>query len=727
MIQVLFRIATIFVFSSSILFAETGKETVNSAEASHAQMLELLKEIHSRTADENSYLGDFHARLNRDRLAKLETNAPLRDRYEILIELALCELDLGKERVAIDHLEEARSIHPLSGLSPFELVNCLFQLAVANLRLGETENCCRDNNPDSCIFPIRGGGIHSNPEGSSKAIGYLESLLERDDIDDNFIANCGWLLNIAHMTLGTWPDSVDERWRINLPEEPSAFPAFPNVASQRGLNRFSLAGGVVADDFNGDGRLDLVISSWETDKDIRYLQQAEDGSFVDYSKEANLTGLSGGLNLIQADYDNDGDLDIYVLRGAWLGAAGNHPNSLLRNEGVNEIGIPNFIDVTFLVGLGERHAPTQVAAWADFDLDGDLDLFVGNESKNDFSNPSNLFRNDNGSFVDIAALAGVENMRFTKGCSWGDYDGDGDPDLYVSNIQGPNRLYRNYGNETFIDVAVGLGVDGPTHSFPSWFWDYDNDGNLDLFASNYASGVTRFWRYYRGERLSAADIPGFFRGTGDGSFLFVPREVDLAIPMMPMGANFGDLNNDGFPDFYLGTGTPNYWDLFPNLLFISDGGERFIDRTVSSRTGNLQKGHGVILADLDADGDLDIFEQMGGAVPGDGYYDVFFENPGFPDTHWLQVRLKGVQTNRCGIGARIRAVLSEEKSVFSHVNSGGSFGANPLIQHLGLGQADHVERLEIFWPVTGKTQVLHDIPADQRILITEGQDGWESF
>lgn len=713
---------------------ETGLQEPGSPEQSHQRMLHLLDEIHTRTPDENAYLGDSKARDLRFRLAQLDSQDSAAIRFDLLIELGTAELNLGNEKVAIQHLEQALALFQLTGKSKTALADCLYQLAIAQLRLGETENCCRQHNPDSCLFPIQGGGIHSRPAPSEKAASYLEQILSAEDLTSDWKASLAWLLNITHMTLGTWPESVDSRWRIQLPSgatDGNSFPAFPNVAARHGLGNFSLAGGVVADDFNGDGRLDLIISDWDSGKDIRYLQQDGDGRFVDYSTEANLTGLSGGLNLLQADYDNDGDLDLYVLRGGWLGKNGNHPNSLLRNEGLGPNQIPRFVDVTFLVGLGERHAPTQAASWGDFDLDGDVDLFVANESRPEYPNPSNLFRNDGGTFVDVAALVGVENHRFSKGCSWGDYDSDGDLDLYISNLDGPNRLYRNYGGTSFIDVAEGLGVGDPFRSFPSWFWDFDNDGNLDIFASNYTSAGRVYWPYYRGIPLADDDIAAIYRGNGKGGFDKVTRQVALDIPMLPMGSNFGDLNNDGFPDFYLGTGTPNLSDLVPNQLLINQSGEEFLDRTIDSRTGNLQKGHAVAFADFDADGDLDIFEQMGGAVPGDGYYDALFENPGFPGTHWLQVRLVGVQTNRFGIGCRIRAVIDAgnggERTVHQVMNSGGSFGANPLIAHLGLGKTDRVKRLEIDWPVTGETQVLENIPGDRRIRVTEGESSWEPF
>ena len=190
-----------------------------------------------------------------------------------------------------------------------------------------------------------------------------------------------------------------------------------------------------------------------------------------------------------------------------------------------------------------------------------------------------------------------------------------------------------------------------------------------------------------------------------------------------MGSNFGDLDNDGYLDFYLGTGYPDYKNLMPSVMYRNRRGIDFVDVTYTGGFGHLQKGHAVVFADLDNDGDQDIFEQMGGAFPGDGYSNVLYENPGFKN-HFLTIKLVGLDSNRSAIGARIHAEVvenGERRSIYKHVNSGGSFGANPLRQTIGLGKAEKIETLEIFWHTTGLTQTFHDIPLDQFIQITEGE------
>ena len=523
------------------------------------------------------------------------------------------------------------------------------------------------------------------------------------------------------MTVGAYPAEVPDEFLIPPErfESEQGVARFRDVASMLGLNTVSLSGGAIADDFDGDEWLDLIVSDWSPSGQLRFFRNNGDGTFSERTEEAGLRGLYGGLNLVQTDFDSDGDLDVFVLRGAWLERAGRHPNSLLQND-----GNARFRDVTFSAGLAEHHFPTQTAAWADFDNDGDLDLYVGNESF-----PSQLFRNNgDGTFSDIADAAGVTNGEVAKGVVWGDYDGDRLPDLYVSNFGALNRLYRNNGDSTFTDVAPEAGVTYPLKSFPTWFWDFNNDGSLDLFVSGYERRVDDVAAHYLGLPAMDTEPDSLYQGDGTGSFRYVGLETDLNHVTQPMGSNFGDLDNDGFLDFYLGTGYPEYEGLMPNLLFRNVEGKRFADVTTAAGMGHLQKGHGVAFADFDHDGDQDIFVELGGAYVGDVYANALFENPGFGN-NWLVVRLVGAKSNASAIGSRIRAVISEgsaQRSVYRWVNSGGSFGANPLRQHLGLGRAQKVDALEIYWPASDRTQVFRDIDVNQSIVVSEDRDHLET-
>ncbi len=694
--------------------------------ASHRRMVMHLEDIRRRTPDENIWQGDRQARQARQALASLPAGADDRERARREADLGFHELRLGNEREAIELYESA-----YAHLSPFEdkgsrskALRHLFRLGVAYLRYGETQNCCKGNTAESCILPLRGSGFHTDPEGSREAIRCFGMVLENAPPRSVMHYKALWLLNIACITLGEYPDGVPERYRVPeqvfLPGED--FPRFENLAPKLGLASFNLFGGVVADDLDNDGHLDIVTSTFDTAGPLHFFHNEGDGTFTDRTQEAGLEGLFGGLNMVQADYDNDGNLDLFVLRGAWLSTAGRHPNSLLHNNGDG-----SFTDVTFAAGLGDVQYPTQTAAWADYDNDGDVDLYVGNESTTGLDAPCQLFRNNgNGTFTDVAVEAGVDNRTFVKGVIWGDYDGDRYPDLYVSSMSGPNRLYHNNGDGTFADVADELGVVQPIDSFPVWFWDFDNDGVLDLYVPSYegtAGSVGTVAASYLGKPISN-EMPRLYRGDGQARFQEVARDHGLTLFLLPMGANFGDLNNDGYLDFYLGTGYPDYEAIMPNVMYLNRDGAGFDDVTLAGGFGHLQKGHAIAFVDFDNDGDQDIFAQMGGAFPGDRFSDCFYENPGFGN-HWVALHLVGVHSNRSAIGARIRVDVVEDgkrRSIYKHVNTGGSFGSNPLRQTIGLGTAAEIVRLEIDWPTTGLTQTFDDVSVDAFYRVIEDSD-----
>lgn len=688
---------------------------------SHERMTARLKEILKDTPQTNKYLGDAELKKMVRKLARLQVSEPAIERMMLLANIGVAELSQGRSREAAVRLEEALSLTtaaekfvPAGHQNEFDSIcrDMMLDLAVAWLRVAETENCIHCQTGESCILPIGPGGIHRQQEGARQSIKLLTKLLTLDP--ENYSAR--WLINVAVMTVGEYPEMVPEPWRIppSVFQSTSSFPKFDNIAADLGLNTVDLSGGVIIEDFDNDGWLDVVTSTWDTSGAMHYYKNNGDGSFTDRTAEAGLADSLGGLNMIQADYDNDGNVDIYVLRGAWLAEHGQHPNSLLRN-----VGGGRFRDVTFDAGLAEPAQPTHSAAWSDFDNDGDLDLFVGVEE----IAASQLFENrGNGKFVDIAEAAGVTNDRFVRGCTWGDYNHDRRPDLYVSNLGGENRLYRSNTDGTFTDVAVTLGVQLPAHSFPTWFWDCNNDGHLDIFVSSYSGHINDLAEQYFGRR-TAHESPALYLGDADGGFRNVSAEYGLDCVALTMGGNFGDIDSDGYPDFYLGTGYPQYEGIVPNMLFRSKRGNSFENVTFAAGMGHLQKGHGVSIADLDHDGDQDVFIQLGGAYKGDVFANALFQNPGFGN-HWLCIRLVGEQSNRSAIGAQIRAVIDDEegsRSINSSINSGGSFGANPLRSYLGLGQATSVRELEIYWPATNKTQVFRDVAVDQFLEIKEGQ------
>ena len=697
------------------------------ARSDQPKMSDLLKQIAAESEETNPILGKGKLRSLRAELAALPADATPDQLVPLLLEIGEQELRQGNIEGSIEALTRADTIiqkpESASYFAKAAGITSAYRLGIAYMRLGETQNCFARHTGQSCIMPISGSGIHTVKDGSTTALQHLQRVLKLAPQDSTMYLRAQWLYNIAAMTLGQYPNDVPKEYVISQSVFASEedFPHFQNVAAEVGVNSSHLAGGVIADDFDNDGFLDILVSDWNPSAPLEYLHNNKNGTFSNRSAEAHLSDVLGGFNLIQADYNNDGFVDVLVLRGAWLGEKGKYPKSLLKNNGDG-----TFTDVTFESGLGEAMFPSQTAAWADYDHDGDLDLYIGNETAYGVTSPCEMFRNEGGKFVDVAEKAGVTNLRFAKSVVWGDYDNDGDPDLYVSNLGQPNRLYRNNGDGTFSDIAQEAGVVDPQWSFGAWFWDYDNDGNLDLYVSWYdwgRAGLGAVASSYLG-KPGNYEPPRLYRGDGKGHFQNVAESCHLVKGILPMGVNFGDLDNDGYLDFYLGTGYPDYESLIPNVMYHNQQGRRFADVTTAGGFGHLQKGHGIAFADFDNDGRQDVFEQMGGFFRGDASFNTLYRNPGFSN-HWVDVLAQGVQSNRSAIGARIHIVITEngkERSIYKHVNSGATFGANPLRQTIGLGKAEKIIRLEILWPTTGKTQVFENVPMDRLLRIKENAD-----
>ena len=644
-------------------------------------------------------------------------------RVSILSQLAFHRLRLGHVDESIRLLNEALE---LADPGSFDRFGIMEDLAVAYMKQGELRNCVSPEGRLVCTLPLDATYAHEDKSSATIATDMLESLLDHNPESVRY----RWLLNVAHMSLGSYPDGVPREFLI----PPDVFAPeyeldrFEEVAADIGIYGVDLAGGSIVEDFDNDGLLDIMTSTWDPAGSLKYYRNEGDGRFSVRTESAGLSGQLGGLNIVQADYDDDGWVDVLVMRGGWLLSRGQMRMSLLRNEGDG-----TFSDVTQEAGLALPAYPSQSAAWADYDNDGDLDLFSCSESMPEAPEegaaiifPSRLFRNNgDGTFTDVADAAGVTNLRYCKGSAWGDYDSDGDPDLYVSNYAGENRLYRNNGDGKFTDVAPELGLTEPLESFPTWFWDYDSDGCLDLFVAGYASDIELVAKDYLGIPNDGAR-PRLYRNDGNGGFEDVTEQVGLDRVSQTMGANFGDLDDDGFPDIYLGTGFPAFDALAPNVAYRNNAGESFSDVTFSAGLGHIQKGHGIAFGDLDRDGDQDIFMQVGGFYPSDGFPNALYVNPG-NGNRWLSVRLVGVESNRSAIGARIKVTVLEggaRRDIRAVVGSGGSFGASSLEQEVGMGTADAVESLEVYWPTSGIRQRFEDVPLNSALEIWEDGDGY---
>jgi hypothetical protein len=686
-------------------------------------------------------------------LAALPPDAPPADRFNVLYPLAdtlaaMGELDAARARFS-ECLALARAVGDAQAAATVTR-----QLAMTWLRTAERENCIAGHHGESCILPFSDRAQHRVRRGSEQAIAILSDHLDREPHDLAAI----WLFNIAHMTLGSWPDGIAKH--LLLPPQRFAseadFPRFRDVANERGLATVALAGGAVMDDLTGDGRLDVVVTSSGPFEPIALFEQQPDGTFRDVAAERGLAGQLGGFQCFARDWNGDRRLDLLVQRGAWLHEHGAIPNSLLLQQADG-----TFVDFTLEAGI-EVAQPSLVAASADIDLDGDLDLFLGGESRGrgsatDF--PCRLFRNrGDATFEEITSAAGVSNDRMCKGANFGDFDGDRDPDLYVSNLGQPNRLYRNEGDCRFTDVAAELGVDEPITSFGCAFFDADNDGALDLWVANYATPSARpleMAAWYR-DRTPGLDTMRLYRNDGRGRFRDATAASGLARVVFPMGCNVGDLDGDGFADLYLATGDPEFASLWPNILLKNERGQRFLDVTSASGTGHLQKGHGVAIGDIDSDGDQDLFVEIGGVLKDDAFASALFLNPG-SGRRWLTVELDGRESDRFGVGARVRCTIVEgsaagsaaggagggaegavgddgddgddgdsvapaptTRDVIEFVGTNASFGGNSLQCELGLGAATRIVALEVFWPTSGLTQRFTDVALDQHVLVVEG-------
>ena len=592
------------------------------------------------------------------------------------VEMARTYIKCGLYHEAIGELEIAREdtrVRP----------QALHELSVASFRAGRFNDAAR----------YAGESLHI--DGSSQRTRLLLWLASEK--------SGGYALDVP----------ADMRMQVRSGRQPTTL-ALEDVAVRVGLDKTSGGRGTAVFDYDGDGWLDVLIAA--AHGGCTLYKNNGDGTFTDASIPSGMdTCLTAFITTI-GDYDNDGHPDIFVTRNGFFSGE----CSLYHNNGDG-----TFTEVTERAGL-TGWGPAFTASWVDYDLDGRLDLFVAYNLGSLFERKTKnrLFHNNgDGTFTDVTESAGLVTEWPTIGSTWGDYDNDGRPDLFVSNSIGRSQLFHNNGDGTFTDVSRESGLD--TYGLGSiCYWiDYDNDGWLDLVQNVWSDSEDVIHTLQHGEGPPDGQPARLWRNNRDGTFTLRSRELGVTGCWGSMSGNAGDINNDGHQDIVLGNGSPRMERVEPLTLLESDG-RQFRDVTFTAGLPIAGKSHGVNLADLFGDGRLSLIVASGGAYPGD-LLTVGAFCPKERLGHYLNVRLAGIRSNRSAIGARVR-LEAGGKSQHRLVSGGSQFGCLPFEQHFGLGtDTQVVDAIEIAWPSGARQRIAGPIAADDTIRITEGDDSLE--
>jgi hypothetical protein len=520
-----------------------------------------------------------------------------------------------------------------------------------------------------------------------------------------------WLWLTARK-MGAYPVFVPEEFRMEVTagyDRPVV--EFTDIAARIGLDKTSGGRGIAIFDYDNDGYLDIAIAAAHGGCNLYH--NNGDGTFTDVSIGSGIDKSVNTFALLAGDYNNDGFVDLYITRLGFYGGEG----ELLRNNGDG-----TFTNVTEEAGLN-LWGPAFSAAWVDYDGDGFLDLFIANNLGGlfDRKTPNRLFHNNgDGTFTETTEQAGIKTVWPTIGCAWGDYDNDGRPDLFVSNAMGRSQLYHNNGDGTFKDVSEQAGVTEPCFGTPAAWWDYDNDGWMDIaqFVWSDHEDVIHTMRF--GEGPADSFPMRIYHNNRDGTFTQVNRELGMNGAWGTMSANVGDVNNDGYMDVVLGNGSPKMDRLDPMVLMEFDG-YKFRNTTFAAGLAYRGKSHGVTMADLFGDGRMSILVASGGQYPGD----LLTTSVYYPNRlagNYVNIRLVGVMSNRSAIGARV-SVQADGRWQHREVSGGTNFGFLPLEQHFGFGAIDTLDAIEIRWP-SGLKQRFEGFAINKTYEFTEGQSGW---
>ncbi|MCI0724511.1 MAG: FG-GAP-like repeat-containing protein [Acidobacteria bacterium] len=518
-----------------------------------------------------------------------------------------------------------------------------------------------------------------------------------------------WALRLSYQALGGYPKDLDPKYlfQVNAPGSTELL-KFTEVGHKAGVDRKNWGRASGWADIDGDGDLDLITGSVYGGVGV---YRNDNRKFTEITQQSGITSPSA-WSILLFDYDNDGDPDLYIARDGWNGPA---PNFLYQNDGKG-----HFTDVTQKAGVANAEGSSFCASVADYDRDGFLDIYVANGVVGRGVEGVLFHNNRDGTFTNVAAKAGVNFRGRTIGSAWGDYNNDNNPDLLITGEF--NILYRNNGDGTFTDVSQAAGIESTGLSYVCWFFDCNADGKLDIFVSAYGDFDNALWSLKVGQSFVQEEQPLLFRNNGDGTFTKVTQGTGLNQTFGSMGANFGDLDYDAYPEIYLANGGADMGRMDPDALFYNHQGKSFTNLAFALNTAEFGKSHGVTFADYDGDGDLDVYVPVGGFAIGDAWTNRLFRNDSKMGNS-LILQLQGTPSNRDAVGARAE-VAAGTLHYAQEVAVGGGFGStNSLELELGLGANTKADLIRIRWP-SGSIQEWVALEGGFRYLIQEGTKQW---
>jgi len=657
------------------------------------------------------------------------------DKIDRLLFAAELNINEGKVSKAIEKINKANSLYKnkkLSNRSLQRLINEAY--LVAFLREGENRNCALKKSNKSCIYPVKPDAIYKDLFFSKKANSVLLELIKNYPNENSY----KWIRSLLDNL------TINQRHSYLTINSHSKLLPLEDLSTEMGVSNFSNAGAILVDDFNNDMSADLIISSGRSS--LKYYENRGD-YFVDKSYSSNSSKNHAGFYAISIDYDNDRCLDVLLLRGAWLYENGRGGHSLLRGNCKGE-----FDDVTKKLELA-IFEPNQVAVKADFNNDGFLDLFLGCESEVFFKCKPHLLMNLQGAkFKEMIHTSGIGTEGYIKGATVIDINNDNRMDLIISNMMGTLEFYVNEtinNNIKFRKIDSGVQI---IKTFSVMSFDFNNDGLFDVAVSRYVHPYEQNLKFLK-TRLDLINlinptkklyietdglfnrnflnktIASFFKqdggrdygisillNKGNEKFEEIPLEISKqSIPIM--GSSFGDVNNDGFLDLYLGTGSMEFSALLPNRFLLNVEGKDLIDVTANLELGHLQKGHGIVFHDIDNNGAQDIIINSGGAIESDKFYKQIFMNNNHLG-NFIKLIFKGRKSNQFGIGVRVKILTNEDNEIHREVGAHSSFGSTSNELFIGIGKNKKIKKLEITWP-TSKNKLTFENVISNKIYMVE--------